>query len=34
MNRKELKKYLAGLSVAGLLSMGGVTVPGAHAGSG
>jgi radical SAM modification target selenobiotic family peptide len=34
MDRKELKKILAGLGVAGLLSMGGLTVPGAHAGSG
>lgn len=34
MEKKDLKKFLAGLSVAGLLSLGGVTVPGAHAGSG
>jgi len=34
MEKKDLKKFLAGLGVAGLLSMGGVTVPGAHAGSG
>lgn len=34
MEKKDLKKLLAGLSVAGLISMGGVTLPGAHAGSG
>ena len=34
MKAKELKKFLAGLGVAGLLSMGGITPPGAHAGSG
>jgi radical SAM modification target selenobiotic family peptide len=31
MDKKELKKMLAGIGVAGLLSMGGVAVPGAHA---
>jgi len=31
---KDLKKFLAGLSVAGLLSAGGLGLPGAHAGSG
>lgn len=34
MDKKDLKNLLAGLSVAGLLSMGGITLPGAHAGSG
>ena len=35
MNSKDLKKLLAGLGVAGLISAGGVSVPGAHgAGSG
>lgn len=34
METKELKRFLAGLGVAGLISMGGVTLPGAHAGSG
>jgi radical SAM modification target selenobiotic family peptide len=34
MQKKDLKKLLAGLGVAGLISMGGVTLPGAHAGSG
>ena len=33
MNSKDLKKLLAGLGVAGLISAGGVTVPGAHAAS-
>jgi radical SAM modification target selenobiotic family peptide len=31
MNSTNLKKLLAGLGVAGLISAGGVTVPGAHA---
>jgi radical SAM modification target selenobiotic family peptide len=31
MNSKDLKKLLAGLGVAGLISAGGVNVPGAHA---
>ena len=31
MNTKDLKKLLAGLGVAGLISAGGITVPGAHA---
>ena len=34
MKKNDLKKLLAGLSVAGLISMGGITLPGAHAGSG
>jgi radical SAM modification target selenobiotic family peptide len=35
MEKKDLKKLLASLGVAGLISMGGVTLPGgAHAGSG
>lgn len=34
MDKKELKKFFAGLSVAGLISMGGIALPGAHAGSG
>ena len=34
MKKKDLKKLLAGFGVAGLISMGGVTAPGAHAGSG
>jgi radical SAM modification target selenobiotic family peptide len=34
MKKKDLKKLLAGFGVAGLISMGGVTIPGAHAGSG
>lgn len=34
MDTKELRKFLACLGVAGLLSMGGITPPGAHAGSG
>jgi len=33
MKSKELKKLLAGLSVAGLLSVGGIGLPGAMAGS-
>jgi radical SAM modification target selenobiotic family peptide len=31
MNSTDLKKLLAGLGVAGLISAGGVSVPGAHA---
>lgn len=31
MNSKDLKKLLAGLGVAGLISAGGASVPGAHA---
>ncbi|MBP8815181.1 MAG: selenobiotic family radical SAM modification target peptide [Desulfobulbus sp.] len=31
MNSTDLKKLLAGLGVAGLISAGGITVPGAHA---
>lgn len=31
MNSKDLKKLLAGLGVAGLISAGGFSVPGAHA---
>ena len=31
MNSKDLKKLLDGLGVAGLISAGGVSVPGAHA---
>ena len=31
MDCKDLKKLLAGLGVAGLISAGGVTLPGAHA---
>jgi hypothetical protein len=34
MEKKCLKKLLAGLGVAGLISMGGITLPGAQAGSG
>jgi radical SAM modification target selenobiotic family peptide len=34
MEKKDLKKLLASLSVAGLISMGGIALPGAHAGSG
>jgi len=34
MEKKDLKKLLASLGVAGLISMGGITLPGAHAGSG
>ncbi len=33
MDSKDIKKYLAGLSVAGLISLGGFTLPGAQAGS-
>lgn len=31
MKNKDLKKLLAGLGVAGLISAGGITVPGAQA---
>ena len=31
MKSKDLKKFLAGLGVAGLISAGGITLPGAHA---
>jgi radical SAM modification target selenobiotic family peptide len=31
MNNKDLKKLLAGLGVAGLVSVGGVHLPGAQA---
>ena len=31
MQKKELNKLLAGLSVAGLITAGGVSLPGAHA---
>ncbi len=31
MKSRDLKKLLAGLGVAGLISAGGITVPGAHA---
>lgn len=34
MDKKDLKKMLASLGVAGLIGMGGITLPGAHAGSG
>jgi len=34
MEKKDLKKLLASLGIASLLSMGGITLPGAHAGSG
>jgi radical SAM modification target selenobiotic family peptide len=34
MKKEDLKKLLASLGVAGLISMGGVTLPGAHAASG
>lgn len=33
MEKKDLKKILASFGIAGLISMGGVTLPGAHAGS-
>lgn len=33
MEKKDLKKMLASFGIAGLISMGGVTLPGAHAGS-
>jgi radical SAM modification target selenobiotic family peptide len=31
MKNKDLKKLLAGLGIAGLISAGGITLPGAHA---
>jgi radical SAM modification target selenobiotic family peptide len=31
MKSKDLKKLLAGLGIAGLISTGGLSVPGAHA---
>jgi radical SAM modification target selenobiotic family peptide len=31
MEKKDLKKMLAGIGVAGLISMGGISLPGAHA---
>ena len=31
MANKDLKKFLAGLGVAGLIAAGGVSLPGAHA---
>jgi radical SAM modification target selenobiotic family peptide len=34
MEKKDLKKLLASLGIASLIGMGGVTLPGAHAGSG
>lgn len=34
MDCKDLKKLLAGLGIAALVSSGGVNLPGAHAGSG
>lgn len=32
MAKKDLKKFLAGLGVAGLITAGGITLPSAHAG--
>jgi radical SAM modification target selenobiotic family peptide len=34
MEKKDLKKLLASLGIASLISMGGITLPGANAGSG
>jgi len=34
MDKKDLKKLLASVGIAGLIGMGGISVPGAHAGSG
>lgn len=34
MKSKDMKKFLAGLGVAGLISAGGLIVPGAQASSG
>lgn len=34
MDGKDLKKILAGLTVAGLVSLGGGSLPAVHAGSG
>lgn len=31
MKNKDLKKLLAGLGIAGLISAGGITLPAAHA---
>jgi len=31
MANKDLKKFLAGLGVAGLITAGGISLPGAHA---
>jgi len=31
MTSKDMKKFLASLGVAGLISAGGISVPGAHA---
>ena len=31
MKSKDLKKFLASLGVAGLISAGGISIPGAHA---
>ncbi len=31
MVNKDLKKFLAGLGVVGLITAGGITLPGAHA---
>ena len=33
MASKDLKKLLAGLGMAGLITAGGISLPGAHAGS-
>jgi radical SAM modification target selenobiotic family peptide len=33
MISKDMKKFLAGLGVAGLISAGGISIPGAQAGS-
>ncbi|HMA84199.1 MAG TPA: SbtA family thio(seleno)oxazole RiPP natural product precursor [Desulfosalsimonadaceae bacterium] len=34
MDKKDLKRLLASVGIAGLIGMGGISVPGAHAGSG
>ncbi|MBS3755579.1 MAG: selenobiotic family radical SAM modification target peptide [Desulfobacterales bacterium] len=34
MDGKDLKKFLAGLTIAGLVSLGGGSLPAVHAGSG
>jgi radical SAM modification target selenobiotic family peptide len=34
MDKKDLKKLLAGMGIASLIGMGGVSLPSAHAGSG
>jgi radical SAM modification target selenobiotic family peptide len=34
MEKKDLKKLVASLGIAGLIGMGGVALPGAHAASG